>query len=268
MTIEKWNSLNLLEGEVRPGFRAPDAGDFVFPSIFGDSVLTTKPVVLVFFSVILISTFFIASSRKALVVPSKIQFAGEMVYGFVRNEIGKDVIGSEFQRFVPFLFTIFTFILTNNIFGIIPLIQFPTMSRIGFPVEITIFVYLTYHFVAIRKHGLFKYLKDMCFMPGIPKFMYVILAPLELATYFLIRPLTLAMRLFGNMFAGHLLLILFTLGGEYMLHDKLIMKIFSLFSFGFSLGFTFFEFFVQCLQAYIFTLLSALYIAGALADEH
>jgi len=126
--------LNLLEGAVRPGFRAPDAGDFVFPSIFGDSVLTTKPVVLVFFSVILISTFFIASSRKALVVPSKIQFAGEMVYGFVRNEIGKDVIGSEFQRFVPFLFTIFTFILTNNIFGIIPLIQFPTMSRIGFPV--------------------------------------------------------------------------------------------------------------------------------------
>jgi len=96
--------LNLLEGAVRPGFRAPDAGDFVFPSIFGDSVLTTKPVVLVFFSVILISTFFIASSRKALVVPSKIQFAGEMVYGFVRNEIGKDVIGSEFQRFVPFLF--------------------------------------------------------------------------------------------------------------------------------------------------------------------
>jgi F-type H+-transporting ATPase subunit a len=186
----------------------------------------------------------------------------------VRNDIGKDVIGHDFQKFVPFLFAIFTFVLTNNLFGIIPLIQFPTMSHIGFPVALTIFVYIVFHSVAIKKHGLFKYLKDMMFMPGIPKIMYVILAPLEFATYFLIRPLTLAMRLFGNMFAGHLLLILFTLGGEYMLHDKLVMKFMSIFSFGFSIGFTFFEFFVQCLQAYIFTLLSALYIAGALADEH
>ena len=260
--------MNLLEGSDRPGFRSPDAGDFVFPSIFGDSILTTKPVLLVFFSVLIISTLFVASSRRAQIIPSKLQFAGEVIYGFVRNDISKDVIGSEFARFVPFLFTIFTFVLTNNLFGIIPLIQFPTMSRIGFPVAITLFVYLTYHYVAIRKHGLLKYLKDMCFMPGIPKAMYIILAPLEFATYFLIRPLTLAMRLFGNMFAGHLLLILFTLGGEYMLHDQLFMKFFSLFSFGFSIVFTFFEFFVQCLQAYIFTLLSALYIAGALADEH
>lgn len=251
------------------GFNPPDAGDFNLPPIFGNSILTTKPVVLAFFSVILISSLFIASSRKASVVPSKLQFAGEMVYGFVRNEIGKDVIGSEFRRFVPFLFTVFTFVLTNNLFGIIPLIQFPTMSRIGFPVSITLFVYFTYHYVAIRKHGLPKYLKDMCFMPGIPKFMYIILAPLEFATFFLIRPLTLAMRLFGNMFAGHLLLILFTLGGEYMLHNEnFLLKFLSVFSFAFSIGFTFFELFVQCLQAYIFTLLSALYIAGALADEH
>ncbi|MFM8824800.1 MAG: F0F1 ATP synthase subunit A [Candidatus Nanopelagicus sp.] len=259
-------AVNLAKGE---GFNPPDAGDFVLPPIFGDSILTTKPVILVFFSVFLVASLFIASSRKAAIVPSRLQFAGEMVYGFVRNEIGQDVIGSEFRRFVPFLFTIFTFVLTNNLFGIIPLIQFPTMSRIGFPVSITLFVYGTYHFVAIRKHGILKYLKDMCFMPGIPKLMYIILAPLEFATYFLIRPLTLAMRLFGNMFAGHLLLILFTLGGEYMLNnDALILKFFSVFSFGFSILFTFFELFVQCLQAYIFTLLTALYIAGALADEH
>jgi F-type H+-transporting ATPase subunit a len=250
------------------GFVPPSTSDFIFPPIFGHSQWTTKPIVLAFFSVLVVSLFFIASSRKASVVPSRLQFAGEMIYGFVRNDIGKDVIGEDFQKFVPFLFALFTFVLTNNFFGIIPLIQFPTMSHIGFPVALTIFVYLTFHAVAIKKHGLFKYLKDMMFMPGIPKVMYIILAPLEFFTYFAIRPLTLAMRLFGNMFAGHLLLILFTMGGDYMLHDKLMMKFMSVFSFGFSIVFTFFELFVEVLQAYIFTLLSALYIAGALAEEH
>jgi len=258
----------LFINEARPGFVSPGAGDFVFPSIFGNSILATKPVLLVFFSVFLISGFFIISSRRALVVPSRLQFVGELIYGFVRNDIGKDVIGPEFQKFVPFLFAIFTFVLTNNLFGIVPLLQFPTMSHIGFPVALTLFVYFTFHAVAIRKHGLYHYLKNMMFMPGIPKVMYVILAPLEFATYFLIRPLTLAMRLFGNMFAGHLLLVLFTLGGEYMLHDQIFMKFMSIFSFGFSIGFTFFEFFVQCLQAYIFTLLSALYIGEALSEGH
>ena len=250
------------------GFNPPGVKDFMFQPIFGSSILATKPVVLVGFSLIVIVAFFIAASRKAAIVPSKLQFAGESIYSFVRNDIGKDVIGHDFQKFVPFLFTIFVFVLTNNLFGIIPLIQFPTMSHIGFPVALTIFVYFVFHAVAIKKHGLFKYLKDMMFMPGIPKVMYIILAPLEFATYFLIRPLTPAMRLFGNMFAGHLLLILFTMGGEYMLNDKIFLKFMSIFSFGFSIGFTFFELFVQCLQAYIFTLLSALYIAGALADEH
>jgi F-type H+-transporting ATPase subunit a len=252
--------LSILLSESRPGFVSPGATDFVYKPIINGVELTTKPILLIFFSVFLISIFFIFSSRRALVVPTKLQFAGETVYNFV--------IGHDFQKFVPFLFTIFTFVLTNNLFGIIPIIQFPTMSHIGFPVAITLFVYFVFHSVAIKKHGFFKYLKDMMFMPGIPKVMYVILAPLEFATYFFIRPLTLAMRLFGNMFAGHLLLILFTLGGEYMLHGNFLMKFMSIFSFGFSIGFTFFEFFVQCLQAYIFTLLSALYIAGALADEH
>lgn len=254
--------------DARPGFVAPGSGDFFFDPIFGNSILFTKPVLLIFFSVLLISTLFILSSRKAEIVPSRLQFAGELIYGFVRNDIGRDVIGPEFKKFVPFLFAIFTFVLTNNLFGIIPLIQFPTMSHIGFPIALTLFVYFTFHSVAIRRQGLGNYLKHMLFMPGVPKVMYIILAPLELATYFLIRPLTLAMRLFGNMFAGHLLLILFTLGGEYMLHDQVFMKVMSVFSFGFSIGFTFFEFFVQCLQAYIFTLLSALYISEALSEGH
>ncbi len=118
------------EGE---GFVPPSSNDFELPPIFGDNVFTTKPIFLVFLSVILVSVFFILSSRKASIVPSKFQFAGESIYAFVRNDLARDVIGHDFMRFVPYLFTLFTFILTNNIFGIVPFLQFPTMSRVSFP---------------------------------------------------------------------------------------------------------------------------------------
>ena len=252
----------------QPAFVPPSSSDFFYNPAFGSSILATKPVMLLLFSVIIITAFFTLSARKAAVVPSRLQFAGEAVYGFVRNSIGQDVNGEDFQRFTPFLFAVFTFILTNNLFGVVPFMQFPTMSHIGFPVSITIFVYIVYHYVAIKKKGLGRYLKEMCFMPGVPKPIYVILAPVEFLTFFAVRPLTLAMRLFGNMFAGHLLLLLFTLGGQYMLKSALFVKLFSVLSFGLAIGLSFFEMGIEALQAYIFTLLAALYIAGALADEH
>ena len=251
------------------GFVPPSANDFNLPPIFGNSVYATKPIFLVFLSVILISVFFIAASRKAAIVPSKFQFAGEGIYSFVRNNLAREVIGPEFIRFVPYLFTLFTFVLTNNLFGIIPFLQFPTMSRVGFPYVLAIFTFATFHYVGIRKQGFRKYFKDIMFMPGVPKAAYILLTPIELVTFFVSRPLTLSLRLFANMFAGHLLLLVFITGGDYMLRDSnLIMKLLSPFSFTFGIALTFFEFLVQCLQAYIFTLLTALYIAGALADEH
>ena len=250
------------------GFVPPGAKDFQFPAIWGDSIYFTKPVLLIGLSVILIATFLLAATRKGAIVPGRLQFAGEGLYSFVRNTLGRDVIGPEFLKFVPLLFSIFCFILVNNIFGVIPLIQFPTMSHIGFPVAVMIFSYVTYHYIGMKKHGVVKYMKDICFMPGIPKPVYLILTPVELLTYFVTRPLTLSLRLFANMFAGHLLLLVFTLGGEYLLSSGILMKILSLFSFVMAVVLSFFELGIQCLQAYIFTLLSALYIAGALAEEH
>ena len=251
------------------GFTPPGTKDFNLPSLIEGNPYFTKPILQLFLAVILISVFFILASRKAAVVPSKLQFAGESIYGFVRKGLGEDIIGHEFMRFVPFLFTLFTFILVNNIFGIVPLIQFPSMSHVSFPYVLAIFTYGVFHWIGIKKQGFLHYMKGIMFLPGVPKWSYVLLTPLEIATYFLIRPLTLSLRLFANMFAGHLLLLVFILGGEHMLmSDAIGLKIVSVFGFSLGIVMTFFEFMVQCLQAYIFTLLTALYIAGALADEH
>jgi F-type H+-transporting ATPase subunit a len=254
--------------QARGGFVAPSTDDFYLPSKLGFTTFESKSIYLIFFSVLVIGLFFYFASRNAKVVPSKLQFLGESIYAFVRRDLGEDLIGHEFLRFVPFLFTLFTFVLVNNIFGIIPLIQFPTMSHVSFPYVLAIFSFIVFHYVGIRKQGIGPYLKAICFMPGVPVALYILLTPIELATYFVVRPVTLALRLFANMFAGHLLLLVFILGGSYLLHGGIVAKIASPFSFTFAIVMTFFELLVQVLQAYIFTLLTALYIAGALAEEH
>ena len=249
-------------------FVPPSSVDFVLPPIFENISFITKPIILIILSALVIGLVFSMSARKAAVVPSKFQFAGELIYGFVRKDLGQEILGHEFKRFMPYLFSLFTFILLNNFYGIIPFIQFPSFSRISFAYVLGIITFGVFHYVGIRKQGIKKYVKDIMFMPGVPKPVYILLTPIEVATFLVVRPLTLSLRLFANMFAGHLLLMIFILGGEHLLQGAIALKAVGIFAFGMGIALTFFEFLVQCLQAYIFTLLTALYIAGGLADEH
>ena len=263
----EYRVINLqLSGE--EGYKPPGVKDFDLPPIADTLPWLTKVNLLVFLAVLIISVFFIAASRKASVVPSKLQFSGELIYSFVRDGLAKDILGPEFMRFVPYLFSLFTFVLVNNVFAIVPGLQFSSMMHVGFPYALAILTYLVYHFVGVKKQGLGHYLKGIAFMPGVPKPIYILLTPIEIATFFVVRPFTLGLRLFANMFAGHLLLLVFILGGEHLLAGAIGLKLVSPFAFAMGIALTFFEFMVQCLQAYIFTLLSALYIAGSLADEH
>jgi len=134
---------------------------------------------------------------------------------------------------------------------------------------LTAIVYITYHAVALkRKHGVIGYLKSLV-PPGLPLWLRPIMFVLEFITYFFIRPLTLALRLFGNMMAGHMMLLVFILGGEYLLvHGGLGLKLAGVAAFAFSILMTFFELLVEFLQAFIFTLLSALYISDAVSEHH
>ena len=254
-------------------FKSPGTSDFWWPLIGGDSNWAiTRPAVVFLVSALLIGWFFVSVTGKKLsVVPSKRQFMAEGVYGFVRNTIGRDIIGSkDFMRFLPLLLTCFTLILFNNVAGIIPFIQYPSTGRIGFPIVLTLIVYVTYHVAAVKAKGGFGKYMGSLIPPGLPGWLKPIMFVLEFLTYFLIRPLTLALRLFGNMMAGHLMLLVFIVGGEYLLlHGGNIgLNGAGVLSFAAAIVMTFFELLIEFLQAFIFTMLAALYIADAVSDHH
>ena len=262
------------------GFTPPSPEDFNLPPVgpsssfelFGQTwaLGVTKPILQLLLAAGVVFVFFYASSRQRAMVPSKLQYVGEAGYGFVRNSLGRDVIGSEhFMRFVPYLFALFFFILLNNLFATIPFIQFPTFSRSGMVYGLAALSWVIYNAVGIQKHGLGGYFKLQTMPPGVPKPMLAILIPLEFLSNILVRPFTLALRLFANMFAGHLLLILFALGGEYLLLEgDTLVKPVGVLTWLLFIAIAFLELLVQFLQAFIFVILSALYISSAVADEH
>jgi F-type H+-transporting ATPase subunit a len=249
-------------------FVPPGAGDFNLPPIF---LGITKPMLLVVLSVVIIALFFLMASRRLSVVPSRFTFVAESIYDFGRNNIARELIGSkDFRPFVPLIVTMFTFVLVNNIFGLIPVIQFPTFSHIGFPLALSLLVvYPLWHYIGVRRHGFVGHIKNQLVPPGVPKPVLVLLVPVEAFVKFFMNPLTHAIRVFAAMFAGHLILLVFTLAGEYLLLEASgLLKPVSLVSWAFTIVMTFLEALIQVLQAYIFALIAANYIGAALSEEH
>ncbi len=251
-------------------FVAPGVGDFWQPLIGHGSFALTRPVLAIVFSALFLIVATELVTRRLALVPGKGQAVLEYVYSSVRNGMGRDIIGgADFRRFVPLLFSLFTLILLNNLFGEIPVIQFPTMSRIGVPIALTLVSFVVYHVVGFRRKGARGYLASFV-VPGLPKPLRPVIFLLEFITNFVTRPITLALRLFGNMFASHLLLLLFAVAGEYfLLHgSNIALRFVSVPSYVMYAVLTPFELLIDFLQAYIFTLLTAFYIAGSIADEH
>ena len=256
----------IAEGYVPPGSHE------VFPPAFFEQVgWFDKAILLVIVSLFIVGAFFIAALRRPALVPSRMQYTGELVYDFVRVGIGRDIIGSrDYKRFVPLLVALFTFILVNNVFGITPFVSFPPMAHIAFPMVLAIIVLFVYNIAGIQRQGFVRYFKDTMFIPGVPGFVYPILAPIELLTILFIRPFTLTLRLFANMFAGHMLLLVFVTGAEYMLLEAAnpALKAAGLLNGGVVIVMSLFELFIEIFQAYIFALLTALYISGAVNEGH
>jgi len=250
-------------------FEPPKPEEFYQPLFKVGGFEFTRPMLLITIAAVILITWLLLSTRRKALVPSKSQYFTEQVYDFVRNGVARDMIGThDFMRFVPLLFALFVYILLNNWFGSLPPFQNPPMARIALPMGLVAIVYVVYHAAGIKKHGLGGYFKLMV-PPNLPVFLVPVIFILELMTFFLIRPLTLTLRLFGNMFAGHMLMGVFILGGSYLLMSgKIGLMAVSVGAFGMGFLMQLLELLIQALQAYVFVMLAASYFAGAVADEH
>lgn len=246
----------------------PSVEDFFPPSLIeGTGPWLTKFTLLLWVAVALIIIFFAVAYRDPKLVPSRLQWMAESVYGFARDNIAKDMIGPEGLRFAPYLATLFCFILVNNLFGIVPGIQVSPNSHIAFPAILAVISWLLFVSVGIRRFGFVPYFKKSLILPA-PWFIQPLLIPIEFVSTFLVRPFTLAVRLFANMFAGHVILLVFTLGGFALLNADALLAPVSLLSWVLAILLTGLEALVALLQAFIFTVLTSSYVQGALAEEH
>ncbi len=250
-------------GYPAPGFPK----SFLYGPLFQiGSFTVNKPMLLAVICAAIVIAFFWAAFAKPKVVPRGIQNVGELGVLFVRDQILRPMMGKQGDSFLPFLVALFFFIWIMNIMEIIPVAQFPANSEIAFPAALMLMVYGTYTYLGIKNQGLLGYFKNMI-PSGVPAGILVILAPVEILQYIIVRPFTLAVRLFANMFAGHILLLVFTLATWYLLSVGLGL-LWSATSFALTVVLTAFELLIQALQAYIFTILTAQYIGGSLEAGH
>jgi F-type H+-transporting ATPase subunit a len=255
------------------GYEAPSLQAFLFsPWIswewFGVHFYVNKIMGMLFFGMLCIAVFYLVAFRRPQMVPGKLQFTAETIYNFIRNSIARDVIGPEGLRFAPYLTILFSFVLIMNLYEILPLAQVPVNSRIAFPAMLAGISWVLFNWVGIRRKGAGRYFRDIMFPPGVPWPVYILLTPIELVSTLIVRPFTLAVRLFANMFAGHVLLLVFFTATLYLLAVPNFSKVFVVVSFPMAVILTAFELLVIVLQAYIFTILTAVYVSGALAEEH
>lgn len=216
-------------------------------------------------TVLTIGLFSWAGRRRASLVPAGLQHVAESGVNFIEESVVMQTIGPEGRKFMPLLTTIFFFVLFSNITEVIPGLQFPANGRMAVPLVLALLVWVVYNVTGVVKQGVGGYLKNSLFPPGVPIFLYVIVAPIEFVTTFIVRPFSLAIRLWANMVAGHLLLVTFAVLSA-ALWDVYYVP--AALPFAMLILMTGFEILVSVLQAFIFTMLTAVYIGGSMHAEH
>jgi len=214
--------------------------------------------------------FFYVAMRSPKVVPRGVQNLGEMMLDFVRVQIADEILGKvNGRRFLPVLTTIFFMVLALNFTGVVPLLNVSTNALIGVPLVLAIVSYVTFNYAGIKAKGFGGHMKSSLIVPNLPRALNFVVAPIEFVSTFILRPFTLTVRLLANMLAGHILLVLFFGATSYFLFDGSAgLKAFGAPSLLMGFIFMLFELLVIVLQAYIFTLLTAVYLELALAAEH
>ncbi len=248
------------------GYPAPGLESFDFkPMFYIGSWGVTKPEFLAMLSALTVIVFFWVAFAKPKLIPGRTQSLGEMGILAVRDQILRPALGRKGDAYLPFIVSLFFYILVCNLMELIPLLQFPVMSRIGFVWPLVFMMYGLYWYLGFKAKGFFGYFRS--WIPAAPWPILIILVPVEILKYVIVQPFTLGVRLFANMFAGHLLLSIFMVATWYLASFSVGL----LYAAG-SLFMVFFvfllELLVDLLQAFIFTTLISTYIADSLEYQH
>jgi F-type H+-transporting ATPase subunit a len=209
---------------------------------------------------------FAVAMRQRDLVPRGTRTMAEATIGFVDRMIIMPTMGADGLRYMPFLLSLFLFIAISNFFEVVPVIQMPANGRMAGPLVFALIVYFTWIYIGLRHNGP-GFIKSLLFPPGVPKALYILVTPIELISTFFIRPFSHAVRLFANMLAGHILLVTFQLISValWVLSPLILVQIGS---FPMLLALTVFEIGVSLLQAFVFTILTGVYIGGSLHPHH
>lgn len=226
----------------------------------GHMVEFTNSNEMMLLAAILVTALFAVALRQRALVPGRMQGLAEMTYEFVHQMV-LDTIGEEGRRFFPFVFTLFAFILAGNVLGLFPYF-FAFTSHIAVTGALAIFVFLLSTVVGFWYHGI-GFLKFFS-PPGVPGWLLPLLIPIEIVS-FLSRPISLSVRLFANITAGHVMWEVFA-GFMLMLVSGLgaVGVVAAVIPLGLNIALTALEFLVAFLQAYVFAVLTCLYLHDAI----
>jgi F-type H+-transporting ATPase subunit a len=227
-----------------------------------------KTVLLMLISSLLVVGLFVLGTRKMQLVPTGLQNLCEAGWDFVDRGIVRDVIGPDAAAWSPFMATLFFFILALNFWEIIPVIQFPPTSRMAIPLYLALQSYLIMIIVGVVVQGPWRYFKDSIVPPGVPKAMLVLVVPIEFISKFMVRPFSLSVRLLANMMAGHILITAVALLAAATWTLSIPEAPLLPFLVALDVAVILFEVLVVVLQAYIFTILTAVYVGESLHPEH
>ncbi|NNC79881.1 MAG: F0F1 ATP synthase subunit A [Acidimicrobiales bacterium] len=252
---------------------AEESGGLQFPSL--SNLIEWKPIIdsigldkigLTHVLSVIIPTivFFLAAQQKGL-VPSGIRTVAEGMIEFIENQIILPAIGADGLKYLPLLLSFFLFVFFGNITEVIPFFQMPANARMGGPVVIALIAWAMFISVGFKHNG-FTYLKDIAWPPSVPLGLRWLVGLIELLSTFILRPFSHAVRLFANMLAGHILLVTFAVLSITVASGLMFLVL--PFTFGGLVAFTAFEIFVSLIQAFVFTIIAAVYIGGALHPAH
>jgi F-type H+-transporting ATPase subunit a len=221
-------------------------------------------------AVIGITIFLVASRKDPMKAPTGVRNVAEIGVDFIEDQIVMQTIGREGLPWTPFLLTLFVFIYLCNLPEVLPLMQMPATARMAIPLGLAVTVWFIYNTVGFKHNGI-HYLTGMVWPKNVPVAMRPLVGLIEFMSSIILRPFSLAVRLFANMLAGHMLLVTFALLTDAMVRaetKQLLLKPMAILPFAMLVFLVVFEILVGLLQAYIFTILTAVYIGLARHPEH